>query len=298
MDVSIIIVNYNTFSLTSNCIRSVIQLTTDIDYEIILVDNASTERSPEEFLKEFPQIGLVKSSINGGFAYANNLGIQKSIGDYILLLNSDTILTECSVQKSLTYLKGCKDAGALGCRMVYPDGRVQHTARKFRSIRWELLDLFRFIPFFMPYKKRSRMMLGKYFRCDETIECDWVNGAFFMFEKKILTQLPCEKLDDRFFMYGEDQLWCEQIKALGYRNVFYAGTTIVHLSMGSTDAEKQLLLQRSVIKNELAIMRLRQGKNFYYYCFAVLFFMKQSFQHILKFLRLKFRRPSIDQYIA
>lgn len=293
MDISIIIINYNTFTLTSNCIRSIIEFTLNVSYEIILVDNASTECDPEEFLKKFPNVVLIKSMINGGFAYGNNLGIQQARGEYILLLNSDTILIENSILSSLQWVSNYENAGVLGCRMIYPDGKIQHTARRFRTINWELLDLFRFIPLLMPYKKRARIMLGRYFNCDENIECDWVNGAYFLFEKKIVQRLPGKKLDDRFFMYGEDQLWCEQIKALGYRNVFYAGTTIVHLSMGSTDAKKKLLLQRTVIKNELAIMRLRQGENFYYYCFTIIFFVKQSLQYILKFLRLKFRRPPI-----
>src|SRR5881394_3096476 len=144
MQFSIIIINYNTFNLTSDCIRSVILFTKDVDYEIILVDNASVERDPEHFLKEFPGIILIKSPGNGGFAYGNNLGIGKASGEYILLLNSDTILQEDSISKSLNYLRNYKNAGVLGCRMTFIDGSIQYTARKFRSISWELLDLFRF----------------------------------------------------------------------------------------------------------------------------------------------------------
>src|SRR5215469_9088008 len=186
MDASVIIINYNTFDLTSDCIRSVIQFTNDISYEIILVDNASSECDPNDFLKEFPNIILVQNSLNGGFAQGNNLGIEKASGANILLLNSDTILQENSVAKCLNYLSDQQAAGVVGCRMIYPDGKIQYTARKFKSIGWELLDLFRFIPMLMSYKKRSRLLLGKYFRCDENIACDWVNGAFFMFPKIIL----------------------------------------------------------------------------------------------------------------
>src|SRR6266498_3059283 len=275
MDVSIIIINYNTFDLTSNCIHSVIQFTSGINYEIILVDNASTECDPQNFLKEFPKITLIKSPVNGGFAYGNNLGIEKSAGEYILLLNSDTILTEKSICKSMNYIKKFEKAGVLSCRMVFLDGRVQHTARKFRSIAWELLDLFRFIPMLIPYRKRSRLMLGKYFKCNENIECDWVNGAFFMFPKRILEQLPQQKLDEHFFMYGEDQLWCEQMKKLGYRILFYADTTIIHIGSGSTGVKKQLTLRKLMMKHELEIMRLRKGNGMYYYLFAITFGFKE-----------------------
>jgi len=282
MDISIIIINYNTFTITSDCIRSVIKFTSNVEYEIILVDNASTECDPQDFLKEFPQLILVKSDINGGFAYGNNLGIHRAGGEYILLLNSDTFLIENSVFKCLSYLKACKGAGALGCRMIFPEGVVQYTARRFKSIKWELLDLFRFIPMIMPYKKRSRLMLGKYFKCDESIDCDWVNGAFMVFEKKILDHLPQRKLDDRFFMYGEDQLWCEQIKNLGYRVVFYSGTTIVHIGSASTDIKKQLGLRKLMRKRELEIMRLRKGNGLYYWIFATIYTFKETARNLFK----------------
>lgn len=282
MDVSIVIINYNTFDLTSDCIRSVVQFTSGGSYEIILVDNASTECDPRNFLKEFPQLKLVKSEANRGFARGNNLGIEVAKGEYILLLNSDTILKEDSVFKCLNYLKAYKGAAVAGCRMTFPGGAIQYTARKFRSIKWELLDLFRFIPMMMTYRKRSRLMLGKYFKCDENVECDWVNGAFLVFEKMILDQLPGHKLDERFFMYGEDQLWCEQIKKLGYRVVFYAGTTIVHIGSASTDKKKQIGLRRVMLRHELEIMRLRKGRGLYYWIFAIIYTLKEMARNLFK----------------
>ena len=251
-------------------------------YDVVVVDNASTECDPQDFLKEFPQLILVRSEVNGGFAYGNNLGIEKANGNYILLLNSDTILKENSVCFSWNYLKNHEAVGVLGCRMIFPDGMIQYTARKFRSIKWELLDLFRFIPNMMPYKKRSRLMLGKYFKCDESIECDWVNGAFFMFEKKVLEQLPQKKLDDHFFMYGEDQLWCEQIKDLGYKILFYSDTTIIHINNASTDIKKQLSLRKVMMRHELEIMRIRKGKTPYYYLFALIYGTKESIRNFVK----------------
>ncbi len=282
MKVSVIIINYNTFKLTGDCIRSVIKETKAIDHEIVLVDNASTECDAGRFLEEFPHIRLLKSSVNGGFAYGNNLGIEKATGDYILLLNSDTVLTEDSISKSVAYLQSQPEAGVVGCRMTYPDGRVQYTARRFRSISWELLDLFRFIPMLMPYKTRAKLMLGKYFRHDENIECDWLNGAFFLFPRKIPEQLPGKKLDDRFFMYGEDQLWCEQVKKLGYKNLFFSGTTIVHINSGSTDLSKQLNLRKTMMQHELAIMRLREGKGAYYFFFKLIYTAKESARNLVK----------------
>jgi GT2 family glycosyltransferase len=125
-------------------------------------------------------------------------------------------------------------------------------------------------------------MLGKYFHHDEVMEADWLNGAFFLFPRKIVEELPGKKLDDRFFMYGEDQLWCEQIKELGYKNIFYPDTTIIHINSGSTDISKQLELRKVMIKHELEIMRTRKGKGLYYFLFKLIFVSKESVRNFIK----------------
>ncbi|MCX6316014.1 MAG: glycosyltransferase family 2 protein [Bacteroidetes bacterium] len=280
--VSVIIINYNTFRLTADCIRSVIAHTRGIAYEIILVDNASVECDPELFMKEFPGIILVKSKINGGFAAGNNLGIEQASGNYILLLNSDTILQEDAISTTTAFLSAQSDVAITGCKMVYPDGRLQYTARRFRSIQWELLDLFRFILYFLHYPKRARLMLGKYFRHDMNMEADWLNGAFFLFRKDILTQMPANKLDDRFFMYGEDHLWCHQVKMMGHRVVFFAGATITHINSGSTDISKQLRLRTAMMKHELEIMKIRKGKGLYYVIFKLIYTAKEGTRNFIK----------------
>ena len=284
MKVSVIIINYNTFALTANCIRSVIANTHHCGYEIILVDNASAECDAGKFLAEFPSVKLIRSDRNDGFAAGNNLGIGHSKGEYILLLNSDTVLQEDSISKSVEYIQQHSEAGVLGCRMTYPDGTVQYSARRFRTISWELLDMFRFIPWMMPYKKRAKRMLGKYFRHDENRECDWVNGAFFLFPVKILDQLPGKNLDNRFFMYAEDQLWCEQIKNLGYRIIFYSGTTIVHINSGSTDLSKQIKLRETMLVHELEIMRQRKGKGIYFFIFKMIYVAKEATRNLVKLI--------------
>ena len=282
MQVSIIIINYNTFQLTSDCIRSVIAHTKGVEYEIILVDNASTERDASEFLNEFPQVQLIRNPFNDGFAKGNNLGIEAAKGAFILLLNSDTILTEDSISMSVGKMRTDPDIGVLGWRMTYSDGEVQYTARRFRSLGWELLDLFRFIPLLMSYPRRSELMLGKYFRHDEDRYCDWVNGAFFLFRREVLSKMKEGKLDDRFFMYGEDHLWCHQVREAGYRVLFFAGTSIIHINSGSTDPAKRLKLRQAMMKNELEIARVRKGRGLYYFLFRMLYTAKESLRNLVK----------------
>jgi hypothetical protein len=292
MLVSVVIINYNTFSITCNCIASVQQHTHGVPYEIVLVDNASPNDNPDEFLVRFPGIRLIKSAVNGGFAAGNNLGIAASAGDVVLLLNSDTILTEDSISIAAQKLTSDETMGAIGVRLTYTDGRLQHTARRFRSLRNELLDLARPILKLMPYRKRSQLMLNQYFYGNYDTWCDWVSGAFMMFRRQVLAQLPGGKLDERFFMYGEDQLWCYQFTELGLRNYYLSSTTVIHIHNASTAPEKQLQLLKKFVTMERLIMEYRIGKGAEYQLFNMVFTAKEMARYWIKVLvyRLTGRR--------
>jgi GT2 family glycosyltransferase len=285
--VSIIIINYNTFVLTCNCIESIFKHTQHVHFEIILVDNNSTERNADDFKKLFPSIILVKNQVNNGFANGNNLGIKQAQGDYILLLNSDTYFTENCIEKTLAF--AAKNTNSIiGIKMLYPSGTIQYTARKFRNLQWELLDLCRFLLWFLPYQKRATIMLGKYFKANFTTNCDWLNGAFFMLPKQALQALPNQQLDNRFFMYGEDQLWCYQLKQLGYNCLFYHETSLVHINNGSSaNKEKKLQLILTMIQHELQIMQYRVGKGWYYYIFCAIYLSKEYSRYGIKWVWLQ-----------
>jgi GT2 family glycosyltransferase len=273
--VSVIIVNYNTFKLTSDCIESIPRCTTGVDYEVIVVDNASPNDRPDEFLVRYPFIKLVKSRENLGFAGGNNLGIAHATGDTILLLNSDTYLVENSIESAYRTLCKIDGLGALTVKLIYPGGRLQHTARRFRSIRNELLDLGRPLLMLMPYEKRARLMLNQYFKGDFNVYCDWVSGAFMMFRRSVLDIYPDKKLDERFFMYGEDQLWCYQFLQAGYKNYYLSETKVVHIGSASTAKSKRLSVLKTMIKNELIFARVRRRSILYRWVFSLLFAAKE-----------------------
>ncbi len=284
MLVSIIIINYNTFDITCNCIESIQQYTKGVPYEIVVVDNASPDDNPDLFLEKFPDVVLVKSKENGGFARGNNIGIDNSKGDIILLLNSDTLLTEDSITTAAQELSHDVQAGMLTVRLVYENGRYQNNVRKFRSIRNEVLDVFRPFLMLLPYKKRATMMLNQYFNGDFSTYCDWVSGAFMMFKKEVLQDLPEKKLDERFFMYGEDQLWCYQIKQAGYKNYYTANATVIHIANASTELSKQFRILKIIIDRELAIMRERKGTGLYYQLFKAVYVTKDMLRMYIKIL--------------
>ncbi len=232
MDVSIIIINYNTFQLTCNCISSVIEKTTSINYEIILVDNASTECDAEKFKTLFPKIKLVKSETNIGFSKGNNLGIKNAKGDFILLLNSDTKLMENSISISYNELIKQNGAGVITCTLIHPNDLIQHNCQSFPSIIKLVVEKCR-LHKFLSKKKQIQFLQGFYWDYSEFGFPDWVWGAFFMFKREIFYLLPQRKLDDSFFMYMEDMQWCWDIRNLGYKIVYTPKTKIIHFSGGS-----------------------------------------------------------------
>lgn len=144
MDNISIIINYNTFSLTCKCIESILKYTQQVSYEIILVDNGSTECDADKFLELFPQITLIKSAENVGFAKGNNLGLQYAKGKYILLLNSDIELTENSIEICLKKkIQENTKIGVVSLLLIYPDGKIQHNANKFHNLTYEIIEIFR-----------------------------------------------------------------------------------------------------------------------------------------------------------
>ena len=153
MQVSIVIVNFNTFELTSNCIRSIYDKVSGLDVEIILVDNASHERNPDDFHNIFPEIILIKSEQNLGFAKGNNLGIAQAKGEYILLLNSDCELLNNAPLLSYDYMKKNNSCGLSTVQLQYPNGKLQYNCRRFRTISWELLEV---VPLYLLLPKMKR----------------------------------------------------------------------------------------------------------------------------------------------
>lgn len=227
VDVSVVVINYNTFDLTCHCIDSILNHSQAVAIEIILVDNASTDRDPEDFKSRYPAIVLVKSSENTGFSKGNNLGIKKAIGTYILLVNSDAQLVNnvCLVLRE--FLLAHDRIAAVTARLEYPDGTVQHNCQRFPSIGYKLFELLR-IQKLVPRGIAGRILLGPFFDYNSVVFPDWIWGTCFMFKKELLERLPSRKLADEFFMYGEDVQWCLEFKKLGYRVAFTPSAKLIH----------------------------------------------------------------------
>lgn len=272
MQLSIIIINYNTFQLTCNCIQSINEKLHDLTYEIILVDNDSSECDPNLFVKKFPDLKLIICAENTGFTGGNNIGIDKANGDYILLLNSDTELLNNAPKICYDYMEHNPEVGITTAQLVYPDGKIQYNCRRFRTISWELLEIF---PLYLLFSKKTKehLMLHHYFDHKSIAKCDWVWGTFMLFPKRIISELN-GKLADDFFMYGEDVRWSWDFKNLGYEIHFLPEAKVMHIHKGSTAKDKLEKIRLTGIKNHAQFMK-KFYPGFRWYIFAAIYFTKQ-----------------------
>ena len=246
MDVSVIIINYKTFALTSQCVDSILKFTKGVSLEIILVENGTSEFTIEDISHWGDSVKLIVSEKNLGFAGGNNLGISSATGKYILLLNSDTYLMEDSISKSFIFLEKNPKIGVVSAKLVYPNGQHQSVAQRFPSVKYSLIELLR-VQKLIGKKNAGKVLLGSFFDHNETVEVDWVWGAFFMFPKVILSQLPNQHLDESYFMYWEDIQWCKDIKKLGYKIFFFAETQVVHIHEGSKGNKNEMMERNSAL---------------------------------------------------
>ncbi len=227
MDLSIIIVNYKTLELTSNCIDSIIKSNLkNIDYEIILIDNASNDGSIEKIEAQFPSLKVIKNVDNLGFSKANNQGIRASSGETLLLLNSDTIVDFNTLRESLAFLKKRKNVGALGCKVLLPSGKLDPACK--RSFPTPLNGIYHQLRLDDAFPDSQRFGAYNLTYVDENKTCvvDCIMGAFMMVPRQVIETVGL--LDEDFFMYGEDIDWCYRIKEAGYQIIYYPEVRIFH----------------------------------------------------------------------
>lgn len=236
MDLSVIIVNYNTKDLLKQTIQSVIDNTKGIEYEIFVTDNASSDGSVEMLKEEYTQVKLIESKENLGFPKGNNIAIKRASGRYILLLNSDTKVIGSCLQNCVKYMDEHSEVGALGCKVELPSGKLDHACKRgFPTPEASLYYLLKLNKLF-PEKKKFGKYTMSYVKDDEVATVDSLMGAFMMIPKKVVDEVGM--LDEEFFMYGEDIDWCFRIKKAGYEILYYPVEKIIHYK-GSSSKKKR-----------------------------------------------------------
>ena len=224
MEISIIIVNWNTKDLLQQCLKSIYKYCLT-KFEIIVVDNGSHDGSVEMINEQFKDIVLIANQDNLGFAQANNQAIKVANGDYILLLNSDTYFIEDSITKMLDFIMTDKAIGVVSCQLIYPHGRIQYSCRGFPTPS----ALFYFsigLSLLFKNKKYSSWKM-EYFSHDKTIEVEQPMMSVMLISRDCLNRVGL--LDENFPIYFNDVDWCYRVKKdSNYKIYFFAETKVVH----------------------------------------------------------------------
>ncbi len=232
MDLSVIIVNYNVRPFLENALAAIKRALRGLDGEILVVDNASDDGSAEMVRAKFPDVELIEERENLGFSRANNIAMERSRGDLLLLINPDTVIQEDTLRVMMRFFADHPDAGLAGCKILNPDGTFQLPCRRSFPTPWVAFTKIFGLSWLFP---RTRLF-GKYnltyLTPDATYPVDAVSGSFMMIRRDVLRKVG--GLDESFFMYGEDLDWCYRVSRAGFKVYYVHETAIVHFKGAST----------------------------------------------------------------
>ncbi|MFQ5706982.1 MAG: glycosyltransferase [bacterium] len=226
VELSVIIVNYNVKEFLEQTLISVQRALKGIRAEIIVVDNASRDGSVALIQRRFPGVELLVNSENLGFGRASNQGLARAQGQYIALLNPDTIVQEDTFASMMAFFKAHPDTGMLGCKILNPDGTLQLACRRSSPTPWvafaKIIGLSRLFPNSRIFGRYNLTYLDP----DQSYEVDAISGSFMMIQRRILQVVG--SFDEAFFLYGEDLDWCFRIRQSGWKVRYFPGTKIIH----------------------------------------------------------------------
>ena len=235
MDISVCIVSWNTRELLYNCIDSILKMTSGVSYEVIVVDNNSSDGSAEMVKQQFPQCKLIESKNNNGFAKGNNLGLRVATGKYILYLNPDTVLITNALYGMFHFMEANTNIGAVGCKLLNQDGSIQFTCARTFPTLFNQFCYFMMLNRLFPKSCSTTEM--SYWDHRDSREIDCLSGACIFARKDIINKL--QGFDEKFFMYAEDVDLCYRIKLEGWKLYYLASEEIYHLEGASSKKQSQ-----------------------------------------------------------
>lgn len=281
MKLSVIIVNYNVKYFLELCLQSVYESIINIDAEVIVVDNNSDDGSCEMVTKNFPSVKLIANKKNVGFAKANNIGVKKAKGEFVLILNPDTVVGKDTFIKIIKFAKSRHNFGALGVKLI--DGKGKFLPESKRGIPTPKVSFYKLIGF---TSKRTGKYYANHLKEDETGVVDVLVGAFMFMKRKVYNEV--KGFDEQYFMYGEDIDLSYKILKKGYQNYYFADAQVIHYKGEST------------IKNVKSLHNFHKAMEIFYeqhfkinkmYDFVMKFGIK--LWYALKFVRLTKNKSTV-----
>ncbi len=210
-----------------------------IDFEVIVVDNASTDNSVVNVKKHFADVKIIQNSKNMGFGAANNCGIKEACGEFILLLNPDTVVLDEAISKTITYLRMHPNIKICGCKILFPDGSIQRSVRSFPTL-WNVFSESTFL--YLLFHKSE--LFGEYYQSNFDYETpsrvDWVLGAFMLIRREVFDVIG--GFDNNFFMYSEEVDFCYRAQEAGFETWYIPYGQIIHYWGGANEVNRRVIL--------------------------------------------------------
>ena len=263
MDLSIIIVNWNTSALLQRCLESVVKFTNNIQYKIIVIDNGSNDGSVEMLTSSFPEVILIQNDKNLGFSRAVNQGIKIANGENVLLLNSDTFIKENSFARMVGLLNKQKHIGAMTCKILYPDGGSQSAYCRFPCLAGMIYEFISIVKLFSHSKifYKHDVSQWDYSKSKELTGELWPGGGCLMIKKDVINKVGM--LDENFkYAYLEDADMCYRIKKSGYSFYYLTEATVYHhhgFTISNSNQEFKDLLTLNLQQNKHYFFKKHYG---------------------------------------
>ena len=298
-EASVVIVSYNDQECLFSCLRSVYDNSNGHNLEIIVVDNGSANHAAKEIKERFPGIKLIENSKNLGFSKATNQGIKASGGEYILVLNSDTVLLADALTILISFMDSHQKAAAAGARVLDPQGVAQPTCRRFPTYLSGLFNRTSFLTRTFPNNRFSKRYLLSGWDHENIRRVDWVCGACIILRREALTDVG--GLDEDYFMYCEEADWCYRAKKKGWKVYYVPRAKLIHHPENGKYARRKIIhhhrsmlkFYRKCLKEPLIIHALISAAVFIKLAgLLLLYVLGTAFKVISKTLKL-FRIPRI-----
>lgn len=232
-DLSVVVINWNTCQLLDQVLASIYSNAADMDLEVIVVDNHSTDGSGQMVHMNYPQVILIENSCNLGFARGNNLGYQACSAPLTLFLNSDTIVQVGALPAMVAKMRSNPKVGVLGPRLLNADGSIQISALRFPSLAGIFAQWTYDFPLLSRLKLRERVG-NMYPSYAVDMSVDWVSGACLLIRQEAVEAIGGKPWDERFYMYSEDVDLCYRVRNAGYEVLYFTDAEVVHLGRQSS----------------------------------------------------------------
>ncbi len=254
-DVSILIVSWNAKDYLAQCLASIRQTQGDLKIQVVVVDNASHDGSPEMVERDFPEVALIRTGENLGFAKGNNAGLGLCEGRYVALINSDIVLRDGCLQGLIHYMETQPEVGLVGPRIVNPDGTFQSSARQDPDL-WSSLGRALFLDHLDPTQKLFPKAHMRQSQLQVTRPVPVLVGCFWLTRREALQKVG--GLDPNFFIYGEDNDWCRRFADKGWQIMYYRESEAIHFG-GASSSIAPIRFYVEMYKARLQYWKKHQG---------------------------------------